>query len=118
MMVRRTNMSWMTQCAHMVTEIITNVFLCRRCIAVCEKVQGVRCHRRERARIQALISVLHSIWILVIPSCVSCGQCIAVCPTGALCEKDNTEEVFAAIADPEKYRGSSVPHRLSVQRLG
>ncbi len=36
-------------------------------------------------------------------SCVSCGQCIAVCPTGALYEKDNTEEVFAAIADPEKY---------------
>ena len=36
-------------------------------------------------------------------SCVSCGQCIAVCPTGAIYEKDNTEEVFAAIADPEKY---------------
>ena len=34
---------------------------------------------------------------------VSCGQCIAVCPTGAIYEKDNTEEVFAAIADPEKY---------------
>ena len=36
-------------------------------------------------------------------SCVSCGQCIAVCPTGALYEKDNTKEVFDAIADPEKY---------------
>src|SRR5699024_9456744 len=36
-------------------------------------------------------------------SCVSCGQCIAVCPTGALREKDSTEEVLAAIADPTKH---------------
>ena len=36
-------------------------------------------------------------------SCVSCGQCIAVCPTGALAEKDYTDEVFAALADPDKY---------------
>ena len=48
-------------------------------------------------------SVLRSIWDLAEISCVSCGQCISVCPTGALYEKDNTEEVFAAIADPEKY---------------
>jgi NADP-reducing hydrogenase subunit HndD len=36
-------------------------------------------------------------------SCVSCGQCIAVCPTGALTEKDYTDEVLAAIADPSKH---------------
>ena len=36
-------------------------------------------------------------------SCISCGQCIAVCPTGALYEKDYTDEVFAALNDPEKY---------------
>ncbi len=30
-------------------------------------------------------------------------KCIAVCPTGALYEKDNTDEIFAAIADPDKY---------------
>ena len=36
-------------------------------------------------------------------SCVSCGQCIAVCPTGALQEKDNTDQVFEAIADPKKH---------------
>ncbi|MBQ6544433.1 MAG: iron hydrogenase small subunit, partial [Lachnospiraceae bacterium] len=35
-------------------------------------------------------------------ACVDCGQCIAVCPTGALYEKDDTDAVFAAIADPQK----------------
>ena len=36
-------------------------------------------------------------------SCVSCGQCIAVCPTGALYEKDYTQKILDAIADPDKY---------------
>ena len=36
-------------------------------------------------------------------SCVSCGQCIAVCPTGALHEKEFIDDVFAALNDPTKY---------------
>ena len=36
-------------------------------------------------------------------SCVSCGQCIAVCPTGALYEKDNTTEIFEVLSDPSKH---------------
>ena len=36
-------------------------------------------------------------------SCVSCGQCIAVCPVGAIYEKDKTQEIFDAIADPKKH---------------
>ena len=35
-------------------------------------------------------------------ACVACGQCIVSCPTGALTEKDNTQEVIDAINDPEK----------------
>ena len=35
--------------------------------------------------------------------CINCGQCIAVCPTAALTEKDDTQKVFAALADPDKY---------------
>ena len=34
--------------------------------------------------------------------CVSCGQCTVVCPTGALTEKDDTDKVWAALADPTK----------------
>ncbi|MBR6005483.1 MAG: [Clostridia bacterium] len=36
-------------------------------------------------------------------SCVSCGQCIVNCPTGALREKDDTDKVLAAINDPSKF---------------
>ncbi|MFR7484227.1 MAG: [FeFe] hydrogenase, group A [Acutalibacter sp.] len=35
-------------------------------------------------------------------ACVACGQCIVSCPTGALTEKDNTQEVLDAIHDPDK----------------
>ena len=35
--------------------------------------------------------------------CVSCGQCIVVCPTGALSEKDDTQKVWDALADPAKH---------------
>ncbi|MEG0541370.1 MAG: [FeFe] hydrogenase, group A, partial [Angelakisella sp.] len=36
-------------------------------------------------------------------ACVSCGQCVVVCPTGAIGEKDQTKEVWRAINDPTKH---------------
>ncbi len=35
--------------------------------------------------------------------CVQCGQCAAVCPVGAIVERDQIDEVWAAIDDPKKY---------------
>ncbi len=35
--------------------------------------------------------------------CISCGQCIVVCQTGAIAEKDQTQEVWAALQDPSKH---------------
>ena len=76
--------------------------LCRRCVAVCEQVQGVGVigpnHRGFATSIGSAFEMG-----LGETSCVSCGQCIAVCPTGALQEKDATADVFAALADPSKH---------------
>ncbi len=76
--------------------------LCRRCVAVCEKVQGVGVIGANERGFKTEISSAFGLG-LGDTSCVSCGQCIAVCPTGALYEKDATEEVLSAIANPEKY---------------
>ena len=76
--------------------------LCRRCIAVCEKVQAVGVIGANERGFETNIASAFEMG-LGETSCVSCGQCIAVCPTGALAEKDNTEDVFAALADKTKH---------------
>ncbi len=87
--------------AHMVRDN-NKCILCRRCSAVCDKVQGIGVIGANERGFDTSISCAFDMG-LGDTSCVSCGQCIAVCPTGALLEKDYTDEVFAALADPEKY---------------
>lgn len=76
--------------------------LCRRCTAVCEKVQGIGVIGANERGFATHIGSAFEMG-LGETSCVSCGQCIAVCPTGALSEKDSIDEVLAAIADPAKH---------------
>ena len=76
--------------------------ICRRCSAVCEKVQAIGVIGANERGFKTQICSAFEMG-LGETSCVSCGQCIAVCPTGALSEKDNTTEVFAALADPSKH---------------
>ena len=76
--------------------------LCRRCSAVCDKIQAVNVIGPNERGFRTNISSPFGMG-LGETSCVSCGQCIAVCPTGALSEKDDTAKVFDAIADPKKY---------------
>ncbi len=76
--------------------------LCRRCVAVCEKVQGIGVIGANNRGFATSIGSAFEMG-LGETSCVSCGQCIAVCPTGALTEKDYTDEILEAIADPTKH---------------
>ena len=90
-----------TSAAHMVRDN-NKCILCRRCSAVCEKVQAVGIIGPNKRGFASYIGTAFDI-PLGETSCVSCGQCIAACPTGALYEKDNIGEVLDAIADPSKY---------------
>ena len=76
--------------------------LCRRCIAVCEKVQNIGVIGANERGFATFVGSAFNMG-LGETSCVSCGQCIAVCPTGALQEKSQVDEVLAAIADPSKH---------------
>ena len=75
--------------------------LCRRCVAAC-KDQYVSVIGANNRGFDSEIGCAFNKKLADV-SCVSCGQCTVVCPTGALVEKDNTAEVFKAIADPTKH---------------
>ncbi len=76
--------------------------LCRRCVSVCKKVQTVAViDTMERGFLTKVGSAFGK--SLADTPCVNCGQCIAVCPVGALTEKSHINQVWDAIADPEKY---------------
>lgn len=76
--------------------------LCRRCVAVCEKVQTIGAISSTNRGFDTVITTGETMR-LADSNCVNCGQCITTCPTGALQERDHIEEVFAALADPGKH---------------
>ncbi len=75
--------------------------LCRRCVAACnEQFVGV-----IGANNRGIDTNIGSVYDLKLndTGCISCGQCIVNCPTGALYEKDDTDKVWDALANSEKY---------------
>lgn len=75
--------------------------LCRRCTAVCSKVQSVGVIGANGRGFNTHIGCAFD-GDIADTDCVNCGQCITACPTGALRERDDIDEVFKAIADPAK----------------
>ena len=76
--------------------------LCRRCVAVCERQQAVGVIGPNDRGFNTHIGCAFDLNLDEV-ACVSCGQCIVVCPTGAITEKDETQKVWDALADPTKH---------------
>ena len=76
--------------------------LCRRCVAACKKTQGIGVIGANNRGFDTQIGCAFEA-PLAETSCINCGQCIVACPVGALYERDDTDKVFEALADPNKH---------------
>ncbi|MBQ7161194.1 MAG: iron hydrogenase small subunit [Clostridia bacterium] len=76
--------------------------LCRRCVAACQNMQEIGVIGANDRGFDTHIGSPFEVK-LAETSCINCGQCIVACPVGALYERDDTDKVFAALADPTKH---------------
>lgn len=76
--------------------------LCKRCVAVCQKTQAVGVIGANDRGFNTHIGSAYEQNLGQV-DCISCGQCIVVCPTGAITERDQTQAVWAALQDPSKH---------------
>lgn len=75
--------------------------MCRRCVAACKEYQSIAVIGANARGFRTHVGSEFSKPLMEV-ACVGCGQCINVCPTGALRERDEIDEVYAAINDPSK----------------
>lgn len=75
--------------------------LCRRCVTVCNEIQGVGILNSQFRGFASEVSPGDDL-LLGSAACTNCGQCIAICPVGALKEKDSTQNVWEALLHPDK----------------
>lgn len=75
--------------------------LCRRCVTVCNQVQGISLMNPHKRGFQTFIGPSDD-ELLGESVCTNCGQCVLVCPVGALKEKNSTDLVWEALNDKSK----------------
>lgn len=81
---------------------MSKCILCRRCETVCNEIQGVGAISSQNRGFDTEIAPTGG-YELASVNCAYCGQCIMVCPVGALMEVDNTKDVWEVLDDPKKH---------------
>ena len=76
--------------------------LCRRCVATCKNVQNIGAIDCIGRGFESCISTTYDHSLNDV-NCTFCGQCIEACPTGALHEKENINDVWAKLKDPDTF---------------
>jgi NADH-quinone oxidoreductase subunit G/NADP-reducing hydrogenase subunit HndD len=84
-----------------ITRDSSKCILCRRCVTVCNEIQGVGIINPQHRGFETVISPAMSLPIGNV-NCTFCGQCTVVCPVGALKETDAIERVWTALGDKNK----------------
>ncbi len=75
---------------------------CGRCVEVCQQMQTVDALTFINRGFESMVGTAFNNGMLD-SICVNCGQCTVYCPTGALRERDNTDDVWDALLDPKKH---------------
>jgi len=80
---------------------VDKCIMCRRCEMMCNEVQTVGALSAVNRGFMAVVAPAFEMNLEKSP-CTYCGQCVSVCPTGALTEVDHSRNVINALADPTK----------------
>lgn len=88
--------------SYSITRDSSKCILCRRCVTVCNEVQGVAALGVQNRGFKSLVAPAADMK-MGSSNCTYCGQCVAVCPVGALSESAHKERIFRALGDPKKY---------------
>ncbi|NLB81010.1 MAG: 2Fe-2S iron-sulfur cluster binding domain-containing protein [Clostridiaceae bacterium] len=84
-----------------ITRDMSKCVLCRRCVSVCNQIQGTGILNAQNRGFQTTISTAKDLPIKTV-NCAYCGQCTVVCPVGALKETEYVQTVWQAINDTNK----------------
>lgn len=84
-----------------ITRNMDKCVYCRRCESMCNDVQSVGVLGAIRRGFNTTIAPTFDL-MMADTNCTYCGQCVAVCPTGALTEHDDTDRLMDDLANPDK----------------